>query len=56
MTTMASSTSSPSLIIASGSDVTTWECLNNNSQAQTLHPHGEMPIADATWNHNAQGK
>eukprot|EP00980_Cylindrotheca_fusiformis_P013789 scaffold3556_cov190-Cylindrotheca_fusiformis.AAC.24 len=52
MTTMASSTASPTVVIVSGSNVLTWECLKRDAQAQSLHPHGETPIADATWNHN----
>jgi hypothetical protein len=52
---MASSSPSPSLVFVSGSDVTTWDCLKS-TQAQRLYPHGGSLIADASWNHNAQGQ
>lgn len=52
MTAMAST--SPSLVIASGSHVTTWDCLTSQEQGQTLYPHVGHPVADAAWNHNAQ--
>jgi hypothetical protein len=46
---------SPTIVIASGSSVTTWEFLNG-ARSFTFYPQGELPIADISWNHNGQGK
>lgn len=56
-TRMASSTIySPSLVVVSGYEVATWKCMENDSKPVVLYPSAETPIADVTWNHNAQGK
>jgi hypothetical protein len=45
---------SPVLVIVSGNAVTTWECLKEKKPF-TFYPHDDLPISDATWNHNGQG-
>ena len=47
-------TTTPTLVIAAGSAVTTWECLNG-TQPLTFYPQEDMGISDIAWNHNGQG-
>jgi hypothetical protein len=52
MTTMAAS---PTLVIAAGPAITTWECLSED-KSFTFYPQGDFHVADIAWNHNGQGK
>ena len=45
---------SPKLLAVSENTVTTWDSVQDDKPS-TFHPLGDLPIADATWNHNGQG-
>ena len=50
----------PILVITAGNSVAVWDCSPSSASRGALqpivyNPHGDIPIADASWNHNGQG-